>query len=266
MTGLRPRKRVGICGVGMSAVNFGAMDWVNECLKNIQALWPEPVCVLCRGRALRETGLCRGCQASLPWLGAACPGCALPLASGELCGRCLRRPPPQAQAFALFRYEYPIAGLIQGLKFQGRLSHARLLGELMARHLAELPGPRPDLLVPVPLHRRRLRERGYNQALEIARPIGRRLGLSVDARCCRRVVATAMQSSLGRKERRANVRRAFRARLDGPRHIAVVDDVMTTGYTVAEVVRCLRSAGAERVDVWVCARADAGRIDGVPGV
>ncbi len=229
----------------------------------VRALCPPVACVSC-GATAEGAGLCPPCREDLPFLGAACPACALPLAAdaapGVLCGVCRRRPPPQACTVATFLYEEPAVGLIQGLKFQGRLLHARLLGELMAERLQVLmqsrAGDLPRLLVPVPLHRRRQRERGYNQALEMARPIAARLGIPLDYGSCRRVLATARQSDLDVKARRANVRRAFRARWrPGFEHLAVVDDVMTTGHTLAEVVRCLQRAGAGRVEVWVCARA-----------
>ncbi len=232
------------------------MDWVNKCLKYAQILGLPRVCVLCGACPTRAGfGLCAACLDELPFLGRACGRCATPLGSGEICGKCQRRPPPFEHLSAVFQYAEPVSSLIQALKFHGGLSHARLLGELMAAYL-EAGAPMPRLLLPVPLHRRRLRERGYNQALELARPIARRLGIPLDYRCCLRVAATAMQSQLSVKARRGNVRNAFRVTpRPGFEHVAVIDDVLTTGHTVMELVRCLKAAGAGRVDVWVCARA-----------
>jgi len=238
-------------------VNFLAMDWVNKCLKYAQTLGLPRVCALCGACPCRPgQGLCGACLDELPFLGRACVLCASPLGSGEICGGCLRRPPPYERLWAAFQYGEPVTTLIQGLKFHGRLSHARLLGELMVSRMPVSSSSLPRLLLPVPLHRRRLRERGYNQALELARPIARRLGIALDYRCCRRVTATAVQSQLSRAARRGNVRGAFRVRpRPGFEHVAVIDDVLTTGHTVAELVRCLKAAGAGRVEVWVCARA-----------
>ncbi len=180
----------------------------------------------------------------------------MPIAGAEVCGRCLRDPPPYERMWAAFPYGEPVSTLIQGLKFHGRLCHARLLGELMAERLLEAAPDLPRLILPVPLHRRRLRARGYNQALELARPLARRLGLPLDYRCCRRVRPTAEQSRLDEAGRRANVRGAFQVcPRPGFEHLAVVDDVLTTGETVRELVRSLKAAGAGRVDVWVCAHA-----------
>ena len=131
---------------------------------------PEAPCALCGAPA--PTGLCGGCGADLPFLGAACACCALPLAAGAggLCGRCRTRPPPYHRTLAPFQYEPPVDYLVHGMKFGGRLDYARLLGELLASYIQRQGRDRPGLLLPVPLHPRRLRERGYNPALEIARP------------------------------------------------------------------------------------------------
>jgi ComF family protein len=136
------------------------------------------------------------------------------------------------------------------------LSHARLLGELLAGHLATLVGPRPELLLPVPLHPRRQRGRGFNQALELARPIARRLGVRLVADGCRRLRDTAAQSGLDAAARRRNVRGAFAVNTPvGGRRVALIDDVVTTGHTVTEMARVVAAAGAERVEVWCVARA-----------
>jgi len=155
-----------------------------------------------------------------------------------------------------FEYRPPLDGWVQTLKFKQRLSHARVLGELAADYLEDRLDACPDRIIPVPLHRARLRQRGYNQALEIARPIARRLKTAIDYRSVYRSRATPPQSRLSHRVRRANIRGAFTACADvtGIR-VAIVDDVMTTGSTVGELARCLRRAGAEDVEVWVVARA-----------
>jgi ComF family protein len=203
--------------------------------------------------------LCPPCEAGLPALEHACPQCASPLppaaGSNTVCGRCQRKPPPFVRTRALYRYEAPVDKLIQRLKFHHELRLARLLGERLAARLAP-EADRPDLIVPVPLHASRLRERGYNQALELARPVARRLNIKLDAFGVRRVLPTRAQSDLSLAERRRNVRQAFEAVRDyAGLKVAVVDDVMTSGSTAEALARCLKKAGAEEVSVWIVARA-----------
>ncbi len=218
-----------------------------------------PTCVLCGDPGHGDRDLCEPCRADLPYNRYACITCARPLAdtlSVELiCGECLRDPPPFLLSTAPFVYQPPLTHLLPSLKFHGKLAHARLLGELMADFLLDQGVAAPDLIVPVPLHRTRLRERGYNQALELARPIARRLGVALDHRVCVRTRATTPQTQLGGSRRRSNLKGAFRARATlAGRHVTVLDDVVTTATTVREVARVLKQAGAERIDVWACAR------------
>ncbi|WP_242464139.1 ComF family protein [Thiococcus pfennigii] len=218
-----------------------------------------PTCALCGAAGLPGLDLCPGCLADLPHNCAACPRCALPLppdqAVGATCGRCQRHPPPFDAAHAAFRYEGPLPALVAGAKFRGRMNLMRLLGSCLLRALLEQGAARPELIVPVPLHPARLRERGYNQALEIARVPARALGLPIDARGCARVRATAPQMGLERAARRLNVRGAFQVTAPpAARHVALVDDVVTTGQTAAELARALRRAGVARVDLWAVAR------------
>lgn len=216
-------------------------------------------CVLCGAPGWDGLDLCVGCLADLPYDQDCCSRCALPLPAGQpsgaMCGQCQRHPPPYGVCHAAFRYEDPLPALVGGAKFRSRLNLARLLGQCLAAALQERGAQMPDLILPVPLHARRLRERGYNQAMEVARTLGRELSIPVDARSCARVVATPPQAGLEQKGRRRNVRGAFRVvrPLDAAR-VAVVDDVVTTGSTVAELTRVLRTAGVKRVDVWAVAR------------
>jgi ComF family protein len=178
---------------------------------------------------------------------------------GQLCGHCQQRPPNFDQVHAPFIYDFPIAQMISALKFNGRHGLAPLLGELLAD---ELEGriATPDVILPVPLHRRRLRERGYNQALELARPIARRRQCPLDTRSLMRDQATEALSHLDRKQRRRVIRNAFQLAPDfSARHVALVDDVVTTGSTVGEIAGLLVKAGVERVDVWALARTPQAR-------
>ncbi len=208
-------------------------------------------CFLCRGAA--EGLLCAPCDADLPRLaGPLCPRCALASASGALCGRCIARPPQFDATVAALGYAFPADVLVQALKFQGELSLAPFLGELLATRVRD---SRVDCIIPVPLSPRRLSERGYNQAIEIARVVARATRARLDAGLCERTRDTAAQIGLPLPERAANVRGAFHCpRMLGGMSIAVVDDVMTTGATLDEIARTLKAAGAASVVNWVVAR------------
>lgn len=201
---------------------------------------------------------CAACKSCLPWNESACRCCALPLVSAAsgVCAACLDKPPPQDQTWAAFRYQAPVPQQIIGLKFKGRLAPAHVLGTLMAEKLAARSEPLPELLIPAPLHHTRLRRRGYNQALQLARELARRLSIALGADAARRLRPTQEQTRLSAVERRRNVRGVFEVNESvRDRHIALLDDVITTGATMAELARMARKAGAARIEVWAAARA-----------
>jgi ComF family protein len=217
----------------------------NTCVRNVQA-WAGEDCLLCGGEGGPEL-LCAACIAELPALPDSCPRCALPSPAGAVCGSCLTHPLHFDATLALWRYEFPCDRLVQALKYRGRLA----LAGFFARSLASRPMPEVDLIVPMPLHPKRLAERGFNQALEIARHLGR----PIEPRGVLRVKHTPPQTELPYEERAKNVRGAFLCKLDltGAR-VAVLDDVMTTGATLNELARALKRAGATRVENFVIAR------------
>jgi ComF family protein len=172
-----------------------------------------------------------------------------------LCGHCQTQPLAFERCLSPFTYRAPLDHLLLGLKFNGRLAPARLLGELMAQWLATMVDVPPDHILPVPLHATRLRERGFNQAVELARPIAKRFGRPLDLDGVRRVRVTPPQSDLSRKERLKNIKGAFEVSRPLNGQVVIVDDVMTTGSTAHELAQTLLAAGAEQVEVWVCARA-----------
>jgi ComF family protein len=219
-----------------------------------------PRCLLCGAPGSNDLDLCADCAAELPRNRLCCARCALPLpAPAALCGHCQRHPPPWDAAWAPFRYAWPLDRLESRYKFAAELAAGRALGALW---LGEpTPVALPQLLVPVPLHRARLRRRGYNQALELAKPLARHLGVPLRHDVLQRLRATDAQTELDAAARRRNVRGAFAVRevIALPAHVAVLDDVMTTGATLAECARVLKRAGAARVDVWALARAPAHR-------
>lgn len=242
---------------GPELLSTKGMKLVNNCINIIQLRLFPPSCVLCGARGHRGIDLCPACEAHLPRIVPACPVCGMPLTESEhsLCGECLQAAPPFQRTVSPFYYEPPLAQLITRLKFNHRLAMARVFAGLLARHI-DTAQNKPECIIPVPLHRRRLRERGYNQSLEIARLLGRMLDIPVDYRLCQRIRHTTPQTGLAAKERRRNIRNAFG--LTGPchyRHIAIVDDVITTGNTVTELAGLLRKNGVEEIEVWSVARA-----------
>lgn len=215
-------------------------------------------CVLCQRRSARRHDLCSDCEHDLPWLGKACTQCAQPLPATHqgACGDCLKTPPVQDASRAVFRYGWPLDSLIQRFKFNGDHAAGRTLGELFANGIDAKATPLPHCLLPVPLHSRRLRERGFNQSTILAEGVGIRLGIDVRNDIVERVRETAVQSGMNAVARRRNVRNAFALCTEYlPGHIAILDDVVTTGSTSAEIATLLRRAGVERIEVWALARA-----------
>ena len=208
-------------------------------------------CFLCRGKA--EGLLCRPCDADLPRLGTElCPRCALAAPAGAVCGRCLTQPPAYDATTAALAYRFPADALVQALKFRGELALAPFLGNLLSECVSNTD---VDCVVPVPLSRERLRSRGYNQALEIARHVARPARVELAPELCERTRDTPAQTDLPPAVRATNVRAAFHCpRLLAGARVAVLDDVMTTGATLEEIAATLKRAGAARVVNWVVAR------------
>ncbi|MFC0251305.1 ComF family protein [Massilia consociata] len=226
----------------------------------LQPLLPSS-CVLCG--ATCDEAVCPPCSlAYATGKQPRCPCCANPVGphdTARRCGACLADPPAFDATVAACAYAVPLDRLVLQLKFGGRLAlapwMARRLGDAAAAHAGLAL---PDVLCPVPLGPRRLIERGYNQALEMARPLARALGIPLASRLAQRLVDTAAQSGVAPAERRRNVRGAF-ALADGQvalhgRHVGVVDDVMTSGHTLDELAGVLKQAGAARVTNFVFAR------------
>jgi len=213
-------------------------------------------CVLCAAEAA-TANLCNACRDDLPYLPAArCPVCAVPSTGNQICGACLAHPPTFDRAFAPCTYAFPLDRVIQRLKYSGMLAAVPLLADLMLKCVET--APRPDLVIPMPLSKERLRERGFNQSLEIARPIVSALAVELAPDACIRIAHGSPQSALPWKERAANVRGAFVCMQDlTGRSIAVVDDVLTTGATMNELARVLRLRGAREITAWIAARTVA---------
>ena len=170
-----------------------------------------------------------------------------------MCGACLKHPPAHIRSLAAFSYAYPVDQLVQALKYQNRLAIAPILGDALAQIVKERSPP--DLLISMPLHPARLKQRGFNHATEIAREVSLCLKIPLDLNLCERVRDTPPQVALAYDLRRRNVRDAFacHGNVSGQR-IALIDDVMTTGTSLDELAKTLKKAGALEVEAWVVAR------------
>lgn len=236
--------------------------------QSLTGLLAPPVCSLCgaagqHGAEPWGLDLCEHCEAACPLAHDLCPRCAEPLPAHSLpmrppraCAHCLQRSAAYDSVHSLFQYQAPVDIMITSLKFGHDLVFARVLGTLLARSRRQSFQPLPDCIVPVPLHRQRYLTRGFNQSAEIARHAGPRLGLPVESRLLLRLRDTAAQSGLDAAARARNLDRAFGVARDrsAPRSVALLDDVLTTGSTAEAAARALKSAGCERVELWVCAR------------
>jgi len=226
------------------------MGILNSCLNIAHSLLQQD-CVLC-GAGIHAQNLCVACREHLPYLHEpCCRRCALPVPDGELCGSCLSDPPAFDFTRAAFTYSFPVDALIQALKYQGNLALAPILAEELLPDAHE----QLDYLIPVPLTTARLRERGFNQALEIAKLVSQKWGVSLLADACYRILDGPPQAGLPWKERAKNVRGAFvcQAELRGKK-VALLDDVMTTGATLDELAKVVRKKGAIEISAWVVAR------------
>jgi ComF family protein len=217
--------------------------------------------LLCGETAEDATPICMACETELPWLGDHCQTCALPLpAAGMTCGQCLQQPPPFEQVIAPWTYGFPVDSLITRFKHSTKWPYGRLLAELLAQSLQyrfDEALQRPDALVPVPLAAKRLRQRGFNQASMLARWLSAILGIPCDEQLLKRIQDTSAQQDLKADDRKKNLLNAFALTPGAPikgRHLALVDDVLTTGATAQALARLLMNAGAARIDIYCLAR------------
>lgn len=230
-------------------------DQVYICLKNVQS------CLLCDEPAEAEMPICVACEAEMPWLGEQCQTCALPLPkAGLTCDGCLLEPPAYEHVAVPWRYDFPVDSLITRFKHNAKWPFGHLLADVLSQYLQhrfDEDLPRPDALLPVPLAAKRLRQRGFNQAAMLARWLSRQLDLPCEENIVHRIQDTCAQQDIDAKARKRNLRNAFALTSDANvkgRHLALVDDVLTTGATAQALARLLMNAGAARVDVYCLAR------------
>ena len=223
-------------------------------------------CLLCRTHTTWQHPVCQLCLESCPSPDSFCSVCGLPFNSSltGVCGQCLQQPPAFDACLSGYLYEFPVNRIVQSIKYNGRLELIRPI----TRHLTDIlqdyysEYPWPEAIIPVPLHKRRLCQRGYDQALLIAREIHSQLNhtssFNLDIHCLQRNRATKTQQGLDARARRQNLHNAFTMdNRTGYKHIALIDDVVTTGETVGEISRLLKRCGIRRVDIWCLARTPA---------
>ncbi len=214
-------------------------------------------CFVCGAESGGEA-VCATCTDSLPRRpDSACRRCGLPGLGGGPCLACQRDPPAYDATVAVFEFTFPVDVMVHALKYRHQLAMAHFLGAALAARGMDF-GHDADLVLPMPLHPHSLAERGFNQAVELARPLAREQALPMELACVRKLRDTPPQASLSRDERLLSPAGAFRCdrALDGL-HVLVVDDVMTTGATLDELARCLKAQGAARVTNLVVARTPA---------
>lgn len=225
-------------------------------------------CLLCRGKTLLSQPLCPLCLSSCPTIDHSCRSCGIPMdhLSTNICASCIQKTPDFDICYSAFIYAFPVNHIVQRIKYRRDLSLlppiTRSLTHIMTNQYNGQPWP--EAVIPVPLHRKKLRSRGYDQALLLAREITRQLKpahkLNLDTQLIKRVKATDPQQGLSARERKKNIRGAFQLRRDNHyKHVALVDDVVTTGSTVNEIARLLKKTGTEKIEVWCLARTPVGR-------
>jgi len=238
----------------------GCFDVFHMHKKIINLLLPNQ-CILCQSKTHRDMPLCIACENDLPWNLHPCQRCGKHMeAKNQLtCGQCITKLPNYDRCFTAFRYLAPVNGWISSMKFFDQWHYSRILGQLFAKHLLRTIEKKdyPELILPVPLHVKRLQKRGFNQALELAKPIATALNIPIETQSIQRIKNTLPQSELKKNDRTKNIKKAFHLRKPiTAKHIAIIDDVITTGNTITELTKTLKKAGAHRIDVWACARAE----------
>ncbi len=236
------------------------MTYLSTFLENFlnkSKTWIPQECLLC-GTRTKHFGLCETCLLALPYYTTSqCSVCGIPTEKSQICMQCQQNPPNFQRTIIGFHYDYPFDKLIQRFKYQMDLTIGYHLGVLFAEQIAHSNLLQTDIILPMPAHPQRLKTRGFNQAVELAKILGKKLNLPVQTDCCHRIFDTQRQATLSREERSTNLIDAFVCE-DRLRHcrVALVDDVMTTGATFDAFAQAVTAAGAARVERWALARTN----------
>ncbi|MFI4962369.1 MAG: ComF family protein [Legionellales bacterium] len=215
------------------------------------------ICTLCNQCHKGSLAVCAFCIALMDPLGPSCQHCAYPLPDTQhpICGSCIKNPLQFDRTFIPYRYEEPLRGLLHQFKYHKALYLASLLSHLMLQAYPSMNPEKPQCLIPVPMHPKKLRQRGFNQSVLLAQLLAKKLHIPYDYTSCRKLINTPPQASLDKTPRQNNVRGAFHATPMPYTHVILIDDLLTTGSTANELAGTLKKTGIKQVDVWCCARA-----------
>ncbi|MFK8066858.1 MAG: ComF family protein [Gammaproteobacteria bacterium] len=220
-------------------------------------------CVLCGERCnktdtFKSTFLCSACKKDLPIINNPCQVCGMPLSlksSTKICGSCLNNAPFYQQSLIPLQYNFPVTSLVKQLKFNNKFIYSEILSQILLEKIQQGSSSFPEYIIPVPLHFYRLIKRGFNQSELIAKSLSCQLEIPVDLKCCKRIRNTPHQTGFTINERNKNIRNAFSVNgTFSAKHIAIVDDVVTTGSTVNELARMFQKSGVEKIEIWAAAR------------
>ncbi|MBX2848254.1 MAG: ComF family protein [Acidiferrobacterales bacterium] len=215
--------------------------------------WALPkTCILCNKPVSQDCPVCEYCYPNLPCERSACIKCGTPF-SAELdyCGRCIDDPPVFDRCFCAFEYKYPIDQQIKRFKYAERPELARDIALLLAKEIKNHQLERPDLLIPVPMHISKLRNRGFNQALELTKYLSLLLKIPYKKSIIVKHLATTPQAQLALNQRKNNIKGCFSyKKTTTAKHVAIIDDVITTGSTMAEITKILKRNGVDYIQVW----------------
>jgi ComF family protein len=222
----------------------------------LKKLHPPGSCMLCQQSHAGRWAVCRDCLNRLSQINNGCQRCAHPLPDQYpgLCGQCIQSPPAFDRVRVHYLFQEPLRQLIHRYKYQQQLILGPVLAQLIQASLTDLE-TKPDCLIPVPLHPKRLRERGFNQAAYLAGFVGKALQIPVNWRACKKIINTEPQAELDKTERAENLKNAFLLKPVKAQRVALIDDILTTGQTANQLAKLLKSQGVGQVDVWCCARA-----------
>lgn len=239
---------------------------MNNWLKNILFLAINNQCLICLEPTLNAYLLCDDCEKALPCNDHHCLICAATLADNLtehtmlICGKCQLTPPRYTTSLVPYLYATPLKQAITALKFHSEMSYIPMLAHLFIKAVSKRQRRLPECIIPIPLHLKRMQQRGYNQALELARIIAKQLNIPINLTLCQRTTDTPFQSGLTARQRKDNLNNAFEVVLSHQyKHVAIFDDVVTTGTTANELSRKLKLSGVEIIEVWAIARTVSGK-------
>lgn len=220
-----------------------------------QLLRLPAICSLCNQYHQGRLAICTDCNVYLTTLGPACQHCAHPVPDVHflVCGQCCIKKPDIDYVFTRYQFEEPLRTLLHAFKYRENLHLLSYLGTLM-NHSLPLDDYQTECLVPVPMHPKRLRQRGFNHAAELTKYLSRSLNRPYDLSLCQKRINTKPQAGLNARERRTNLRNTFASKPTPYQHITLIDDLLTTGSTANELARVLKKQGVRRVDLLCCAR------------